>query len=161
MREGLINNDEEDHHDHEHKHDHGAEGHHHHEEHAHDHAHDKPTSIKQSKNINVESAYLHVLGDMIMSIGVIIAGTIIFFAPDLWMADPICTYLFSVIVIITTTPIQKDCIRVMMEGTPNEIDSEQLLEDIYAIDGVEEVHDFHVWSISVGKFALSAHVKSD
>ena len=86
LREGLINADGEDHHDHEHKHDHGAEGHHDHDhaEHDHDHAHDKPKSIKQSKNINVESAYLHVLGDMIMSIGVIIAGTIIYFAPQLW-----------------------------------------------------------------------------
>ena len=96
-----------------------------------------------------------------MSVGVIIAGFIIFFFPQAWVAAPICTYLFSVIVIFTTTPIQKDCIRVMMEGTPSELDADQLLEDILAIQGVEEVHDFHVWSISVGKFALSAHIKSD
>ncbi len=59
-----------------------------------------------------------------MSVGVIIAGVIIFFFPQAWMADPICTYLFSVIVIFTTTPIQKDCIRVMMEGTPSELDAD-------------------------------------
>jgi len=167
LKEGLINNDDEDIHHHEHDEGHGAHEHHHgtHED-THNHVHDHGTDDNKEKkagkrNINVESAYLHVLGDMLMSVGVIIAGLIIYFYPEAWVADPICTYLFSVIVIFTTTPIQRDCFSVMMEGTPNEIDSEQLLEDIYNCSGVEEVHDFHVWSISVGKFALSAHIKSD
>ena len=96
-----------------------------------------------------------------MSVGVIIAATIVYFNPALKVADPICTYLFSIIVCFTTIPVFKDCIRVMMEGTPENINVEKLMEDIYAIDGVEEIHDFHVWSISVGKFALSAHIQSD
>ena len=48
-----------------------------------------------------------------------------------------------------------------MEGTPKSIDQEKLLEDMCNIDGVEEVHDFHVWAMSVGKFSLTVHVKSD
>jgi len=98
---------------------------------------------------------------MLMSVGVIIAAIIIYFDKDLWMADPICTYLFSVIICFTTTPIFKDCINVMMEGTPAELDSDDLLNDMYNVAGVEEIHDFHLWSISVGKFALSVHIKSD
>ena len=75
-------------------------------------------------NINVNAAYLHVLGDMIMSVGVIIAATIIYFDENLWWVDPICTYVFSVIVVFTTIPIIKSCIHVMMEGAPRAFDLE-------------------------------------
>jgi zinc transporter 2 len=111
--------------------------------------------------LNVESAYLHVLGDMLSSVGVIIAAAIIYIWPDMVIVDPICTYIFSVIICFTTIPIFKDCIRVMMEGSPKEIDIEELLHDITEVKGVEDIHDFHLWSISSGKFALSCHVMSD
>ena len=52
-----------------------------------------------------------MLGDMLMSVGVIIAALVIYFFPSMWMADPICTYLFSVIVMVTTIPIVKNCIQ--------------------------------------------------
>lgn len=73
-------------------------------------------------NINVRAAYLHVLGDMLMSVGVIIAAILIFIWPALWFADPICTYAFSVIVLWTTVPLAKSCLQVMMEGAPESID---------------------------------------
>ena len=63
---------------------------------------------------------------MLMSIGVIIAATIIYFFPNLWYADPICTYLFSVIVFFTTIPIIKNIVIVLMEGTPKSINVEKL-----------------------------------
>ena len=93
-----------------------------------------------------------------MSIGVIIASICIYINPEWKIADPLCTYIFSIIVIFTTIPVFKDCIKVMMEGTPENIDVEALMQDIYEIPGVEEIHDFHLWSISVGKFALSLHI---
>jgi zinc transporter 2 len=114
-----------------------------------------------TENINTESAFLHVLGDMIMSVGVVIAATVIYFVPEWDFIDPICTYVFSVIVVFTTVPVMKDCVHVLMEGTPSIVDSEQLLEDLEKADGVEEIHDFHVWSISVGKLSLTCHIKSD
>ena len=67
---------------------------------------------------------------MLMSVGVIIAATIIYFKPSLWYADPLCTYLFSVIVMVTTLPIIKNIIRILMEGAPSTIDINQLEEDI-------------------------------
>jgi zinc transporter 2 len=96
-----------------------------------------------------------------MSIGVCIAATVIYFKPSWTWADPICTVVFSIIVCCTVTPIVKNCISVLMEGSPSEIDTEQLLIDIRncASDGeIMEIHDFHLWSISIGKYALSAHV---
>ena len=96
-----------------------------------------------------------------MSVGVIIAAVVIYYKPEWRIADPICTYLFSIIICFTTTPVFKDCIMVLLEGTPSSIDIELLEEDIINLPGVVDLHDFHVWSISVGKYALSAHITSE
>jgi len=78
----------------------------------------------------VDAAFLHALGDMIMSIGVIFAATIIYFKPEWKIADPICTVVFSIIVCVTVTPIIKSCINVLMEGAPPSVDVEKLIRDI-------------------------------
>lgn len=96
-----------------------------------------------------------------MSVGVCIAAAVIYFFPQAKIADPICTFVFSIVVCTTATPTIKKCASILMEGSPQEIDSEQLLSDIYAIasDGDQIwVHDFHLWSVSVGKSALSIHL---
>lgn len=66
------------------------------------------------------------MGDMLMSVGVIIAATIIFIWPELWQFDPICTYLFSVIVMCSTIPVIGKCLHVIMEGVPKNFDLRQL-----------------------------------
>jgi len=85
-----------------------------------------------------------------MSVGVIIAAVIIYSFPQFWYADPICTYLFSVIVMVTTIPVVKNCISIMMEGAPPNIDIRLLEEDIIELakEDIVDVHDLHVWSIS-------------
>lgn len=93
-----------------------------------------------------------------MSIGVCTAATIIYFFPKWVIADPICTFIFSVIVCCTVTPTVKKCINVLMEGAPSEIDSQELVTDIRNLGEDVDLHDFHLWSISMGKFAMSAHV---
>jgi zinc transporter 2 len=97
---------------------------------------------------------------MLMSVGVIIAAIIIWIKPSWNIADPLCTYIFSIILLFTTTPVFKNCAIVLMEGTPETINIEKLEEDILNIESVEDLHDFHVWSISVDKYALSAHITS-
>ena len=93
-----------------------------------------------------------------MSIGVCVAGTIIYFQPTWVVADPICTFVFSVIVCFTVTPIVKSCINVLMEGAPTEIDAEELVDKIRGLGDDVDVYNFHLWSISLGKYALMAHV---
>ena len=159
------------HHDHDHSHGHGHDHHHHHHDHGHSHGHDHGHDHghghshgegTQIGNINVDAAFLHVLGDMLMSIGVIIAAIIIYFFPSLWYADPLCTYLFSIIVVVTTFPIIKNCISVMMEGAPKSFDLEDLRADIELAGGEDiiDIHDLHVWTISMGKLSMSVHIKS-
>jgi len=124
---------------------------------GHGHSHDHGEK-KARRNINVDAAFLHALGDMIMSIGVCCAATVIYFKKEWVIADPICTFVFSVIVCFTVTPIVKNCVNVLMEGAPSEIDSEKLIADIQDLGEDVGLHNFHLWSISVGKFALSTHV---
>jgi cation diffusion facilitator family transporter len=110
----------------------------------------------------VDSAFLHVMGDMIMSVGVIIAATLIYFRPSMWYMDPICTYFFSIIVVVTTIPIVKKSMRVLMEGAPGHINVEELRRDIFECnkDDIHDVHDLHVWSVGNDKVSLTVHVVS-
>lgn len=170
-------------HDHDHS-AHSGHGHHHHEggeaeEHTHtmregecDHSHVHSKNEPRKKGVKARfnqlqhSAMLHVLGDAIMSVGIIIASIIIYIWEDLWWFDPLLTYLFAVIVAVTTIPTTKRCLIVLMEGAPTNFDAAQLKKDILALNTssenfIKDVHDLHVWSISVGKLAMTVHVKSE
>lgn len=97
--------------------------------------------------------------------GVTIAATVIYFYPAAWIADPICTFMFSVIVVYTTLPVIKKCILIVMEGTPASFNMKGLTHDIWELnteghEDIVDVHDLHVWVISVGKNAMTVHIKS-
>jgi len=94
----------------------------------------------------MRAAIIHIIGDMIQSIGVITAGIIIIINPAKYsIADPICTFLFTILVLLTTIPIFKDCIKIILEKTPEEIDTRALYNDILGLKSIEEIHDFHCW----------------
>ena len=77
--------------------------------------------------MNVEAAYLHLLGDVINSIGVLIAALVIYFTDGrLWYFDPMCTYIFSVIVFYTTRITFAHCISMLMEQTPANIELKEI-----------------------------------
>lgn len=101
------------------------------------------------------------VGDILQSIGVIIASAIIWINPDYKIADPIVTFIFAAIVLYTTLRIIKDCIFVLMEGTPADFNMEEFEMKLQNVEGVLEIHDLHVWTLGVGKPAMSAHIFSD
>ncbi|XP_043244704.1 zinc transporter 2-like isoform X1 [Amphibalanus amphitrite] len=111
-----------------------------------------------AQNINVRAAFIHVLGDFLQSIGVFIAALVIYFKPMWILVDPICTFVFSIFVLATTLTILKDTLNVLMEGIPKGIDIEQLQAILEGIPGVLKVHNLRVWSLSMDKPALSAHI---
>lgn len=113
------------------------------------------------QNVNLRAAYIHALGDLIQNIGVLIAAGLIWYDPAWTIADPICTLLFSILVLATTVTILRDATNVLMEGTPREIDMSGLREDLAKIDHVIDLHDLHVWSLSVGKPSLACHMVID
>lgn len=80
--------------------------------------------------MNIRAAIIHIIGDIIQSIGVVIAALVIYFYPEAHIADPICTLIFAVICMFTTVPILRDCMSVLMEATPQTIDVLACFEDV-------------------------------
>ncbi|CAJ0610580.1 unnamed protein product [Cylicocyclus nassatus] len=110
-------------------------------------------------NINVRAAFIHVLGDLIQSVGVLIAALIIYFRANLAIMDPICTLIFSVIVLCTTIYILKDAMVVLLEGRPNNIDFTNVFSSLEHINGVKKVHDLRIWALTMDKLAVSVHLE--
>ncbi|KAK2642201.1 hypothetical protein Ddye_023964 [Dipteronia dyeriana] len=161
-------------HDHDHDHGHGhshSHDHDHSHSHSHNHDHDhergKLCTVTEEKrtmktsNINLQGAYLHVVTDLIQSVGVMIAGSIMWKKPDWYIVDLFCTFLFSIFALSTTIPMLSNIFGILMERTPTEINVGGLESDLMCIHGVKSVHDLHVWSITSGKIALSCHVVAE
>jgi len=87
--------------------------------------------------MNIKAALIHVIGDIVQSIGVLIAAIVLYFYPNYWMIDPICTFLFSVLVLFTTIPIMIECIKIFMEATPKNIDIIKLTSDILKVNNLK------------------------
>ncbi|KAF8820741.1 slc30a2 protein [Cardiosporidium cionae] len=119
------------------------------------------TMVKENVNLNLKAAYIHALGDLLQNVAVMVAAFIIWLRPSWSIADPICTLLFSIFVLFTTISILREAVNVLMEGTPIGVDLDQLSSDLNSIEGVCEVHDLHVWSLTVGKPALACHIVVD
>lgn len=111
-------------------------------------------------NINVEGAFLHVIADLLGSIGVVISGSLIW-AFGWTLADPIASVIIAVLILVSSWQLMKKVVHVLLEGTPEHIDVYQLCSKLEAVEGVTLVHDIHVWTISAGNEALTAHVLID
>lgn len=150
-------------HDHDHSHDARIEKHHH------DIDEEEGTNLVVSNskgenwrmNINIEGAYLHVMADMIQSVGVMIAGLVIWVKPEWLIVDLVCTLIFSVLALCTTLPMLRNVFSILMESTPSEVDVAGLTADLNSIKGVDDVLDLHVWAITQGKIVLSCHIMVD
>ncbi|KNC80652.1 hypothetical protein SARC_06990 [Sphaeroforma arctica JP610] len=125
---------------------------------GHGHAHGTSAQEEVEENINVKAAYIHVLGDLVQSIGVVIAAALVWHNPELVWVDPICTFLFSILVLATTFNLMRDALHVLMEGVPKGIDVNALKEELESLPGVVISHDLHVWSITIGQPALAVHL---
>ncbi|KAK8492922.1 hypothetical protein V6N12_018755 [Hibiscus sabdariffa] len=118
-----------------------------------------PSSTKKRiLNINLQGAYLHVMTDLIQSVGVMIAGAVIWVKPKWLIIDLLCTLVFSTLALGTTLPMLRVVFDILMGRTPRDINIEILESGIKGIDGVQDIHDLHVWAITVGKLVLSCHV---
>nr|XP_020483462.1 zinc transporter 2-like [Labrus bergylta] len=138
---------------------------------SHGHSHSLPSSSMQRDtqshghghhhghgNASVKAAFIHVVGDLVQSVGVLLAATIIHFWPEYKVVDPICTFLFSVLVVGTTLPVSKDIFRILMEGAPQHVTFSSVRDVLLSVRGVVSVHNLHMWSLNLNQSLLSVHV---
>lgn len=108
------------------------------------------------ENLNMRGAYLHVISDMLGSIGAIVAALLIMFFGWGW-ADPLASVVVAALVLRSGYLVTKAGLHVLMEGTPENVDMDDVVKIIQNKKGIEGVHDLHVWSITSGLNALSCH----
>ncbi|CAL8470548.1 g10090 [Coccomyxa elongata] len=171
-------------HDHGHGHSHGhahAHGHSHGEKHSHaDHGHDHDHAGDvhshaeeghahgghgeeggEEENINLRGAIVHVIGDLVQSLGVALAGALIWWKQDdprFAVADPICTFVFALLVLLTTRSLLRDISDTLMERVPRGLDANAMQAKLEEIPGVEAVSDLHIWGLKPGMPLLACHL---
>ncbi len=109
------------------------------------------------ENLNMQGALRHVLADLLGSVGVITAALVIV-VTGYRVADPIISVFIGVLVIFSSWKLLRDSVNILLEGSPPGVDAEQVGKKMAGMNGVKEVHDLHVWTITSGFPALSAHV---
>jgi cobalt-zinc-cadmium efflux system protein len=107
-------------------------------------------------DLNVRGAYLHVLGDLLGSVGALTAGVVI--ALTGWSAaDPIASIAIALLILASAGRLVREAADVLLEAAPRHVDVERVLQDLGAIPGLADVHDLHVWTLTSGFIALSGH----
>ncbi|XP_068962059.1 probable proton-coupled zinc antiporter SLC30A4 isoform X6 [Petaurus breviceps papuanus] len=122
--------------------------------HGHGHGHSQG-----SDSLAVRAAFVHALGDLVQSIGVLVAAYIIRFKPEYKIADPICTYIFSLLVAFTTFRIIWDTIVIILEGVPSHLNIDYIKEALLKIEDVHSVEDINLWSLTSGKTTAIVHLQ--
>lgn len=122
---------------------------------GHDHDHDEAAHGRE--DVNVKSAFLHVVGDAVSSVGVIAAAVLIGLTGALWI-DPLMSMLIGAIILFSSGRVLKSSLHILVEGVPEGLSVTKLGQAMAGVLGVTEVHDLHVWSLCSGHVALSAHV---
>lgn len=111
----------------------------------------------KDENLNVRSAFLHVIGDMLGSVGAIAAALLMIFFG--WgLADPIASVIVAILILVSGYRVTRDSFHILMEGTPEHFQLDDVKAALLRIPHVSEVHDLHIWSITSGMPMLSCHI---
>lgn len=112
------------------------------------------------ENLNVRSAFVHVMGDALSSVAVIVGGVVIYFF-HWYTIDPILSILIGLIILRGAFSLVLESVNILLEAAPKSLPLDLVSKELLAIEGVREVHDLHIWTITSGKYSLSAHVLID
>ena len=132
------------------------------EDDGHEHSHHSDTKKERKKpaNLNMQSAYLHVLSDLMGSVAAIIAALLMMGFGWVW-ADAVASVIVAILILVSGYRVVRDSVHILMEGTPANISLVNVEQKLLAHPQVQKVHDLHVWSITSGLHALSCHVVVD
>ena len=118
------------------------------------------SSTKKENNINIKSAMLHFLGDLLNSVGVIISSIIIYFTNFVYI-DIIMSVVISVIIFTGGYKISKEAFFILMEAVPSEVDLNTLRNELLNIDGIKNIHELHIWKNDNEEISFTAHILLD
>jgi cobalt-zinc-cadmium efflux system protein len=108
-------------------------------------------------DLNLRSTFVHLMGDVISTIGAVLAGVVILYTQLIWL-DPLVSVLIGALILWNAWGILRETIVILLESTPADIDMSEIVRDVMSVKGVVGVHDLHVWSITQSLRVLSAHV---
>lgn len=112
-----------------------------------------------TESLNVKGAYLEVLSDLLSSVGVIVAAGLIWWTGRTWI-DPVFSVLIGFFILPRTWRLLREAIDVLMEATPAHLAPGEIASALRAVDGVIDIHELHAWTLTSGRYALSAHVRA-
>jgi cobalt-zinc-cadmium efflux system protein len=108
-------------------------------------------------DVNVRSAYLHMVGDAVSALGVVVAGAVVL-KTGIFVADPLVSLMIAALILWTSWDVLRECVTVLLEGTPAGTDMPAVIHAIRSVTGVLDVHDLHVWTVGPGVVACSCHI---
>lgn len=108
-------------------------------------------------DLNLRSTFLHLMGDVLSTLGAVIAGMIILFTNWNWL-DPLVSVLIGILIVYNAWGILRDSMDILLESTPRDVNIKTMVDDLMRIDGVLGVHDLHVWSLTQSLRTMSAHI---
>jgi len=108
-------------------------------------------------DLNVRSVFYHLMGDVISTLGAVLAGVVIYFTGASWL-DPLVSALIGGLILFNAWGILRDTVDILLEATPRDVDMSAMVAEMKQVDGVLDIHDLHVWSLTEGLRSMSAHV---
>jgi cobalt-zinc-cadmium efflux system protein len=112
------------------------------------------------ENLNIRGAYLHILGDLLSSVGVLLGGGLIYFTGWHWV-DPVLSVGICLVILRGAVLLVRESVNILLEAVPKDVDLKEVERSLHSLPGVKDLHHLHLWTISSGIYALSAHVLID
>ena len=111
----------------------------------------------KEKDLNVKSAYLHLMSDAIVSLGIVVGGIIILYTNWFWV-DSLLSIIIAIVIFFNTWGLLKDSLRLSLDGVPNGIEIQEIIDLISNKEEIIEIHHVHIWAISTSENAMTAHI---
>ena len=112
---------------------------------------------QQAHDVNSRGAFLHMLADTLVSVGVVVSGLVISWTGMNWI-DPVIGILIAIVILVSTWKLLSESLRLSIDAVPESIDPDHIVEEMKEMEGVSDVHHLHIWPISTTEVALTAHV---
>jgi cobalt-zinc-cadmium efflux system protein len=111
-------------------------------------------------DLNLRATFLHLMGDVVSTLGAVMAGVIIYFTGWNWL-DPLVSVFIGLLILWNAWGILRESVDILLESTPHDVDMDAMVQDMSQVKGVLGVHDLHVWSITQSLRTMSAHILTD